>query len=477
MNSNLIDGQWVGCSEAQTSINPSDISDIIGEYSKVSLDQVEDAIAASTAAFPGWSATTIQQRFDILDGVGSEILARREELGQLIAREEGKTINDGVAEATRAGQVFKFFAGETVRISGESIASTRSGVEIEVTREALGPVALITPWNYPLAIPAQKIAPALAYGCTVVFKPASLVPACSVALVQILENNGIPPGVVNLVKGSGAQIGGALVKDHRVAGISFTGSTLTGRKLSEISSNRGARVQLEMGGKNPLLVLDDADLENAAQVAVDGAFFQAGQRCTASSRLIVADGIHDQFVDNVQRRMKSLKVDHALKEGTDIGPVVDGAPLNEIICLIDAARKDGAVLREGGEPLTRDTRGHYISPALLTETTNSMPINKIEVFGPVATIIRVRDFEEGIDVANDTEFGLSSGICTSSLKYAREFRRRSKAGLIMVNLPTAGVDYHVPFGGQKASSYGPREQGHYAQEFYTSIKTSYIRPI
>jgi aldehyde dehydrogenase (NAD+) len=478
MNGSFIAGTWAeGTAGDLVSLNPSDTNDIVGVYGQVSSAEAADAIAAAADAFRKWSESPIQKRFDVLDATGSEILARRDELGTLIAREEGKTLNDGIAEANRTGAIFKYFAGEAVRLAGEAITSTRPGVEVEVRREALGVVGVITPWNFPLAIPAWKIAPAIACGCTVVFKPASYVPACAVALVDILSRNGLPDGVVNLLIGSGAKIGDALVEDQHIAGVTFTGSVGVGRALAPRLAARGARAQLEMGGKNPLIVLDDADIDRAVQVAIDGSFFQAGQRCTASSRLIVTKGIHDRFVAAVRERMNALTVGHALKVGTQIGPVVDGRALRDISDNIEAARKTGAVLETGGELLTRDTPGHYISPALFTGTDNSMAVNHTEIFGPVAAVIEVGDYEEALAVANDTEFGLSAGICTTSLKYARDFRRRAEAGLVMINLPTAGLDYHVPFGGRKGSNYGPREQGPYAREFFTIVKTAYIDPM
>lgn len=475
MGTNFIAGIWSeGRAGDLTSLNPSDTNDVVGIFGQATEADVADAVSAAFDAGRKWSGSPIQQRFDVLDAAGNEVLARAVDLGRLIAREEGKTLADGIAEARRTAAILKFHAGEALRLSGEAIASTRPGVEVEVRREALGVVALITPWNFPMAIPVWKIAPAIACGCTVVFKPASYVPACAVELVRILERAGLPPGVLNLVVGSGSRLGDALVTNRRVAGISFTGSVGAGRSLATRCAARGARVQLEMGGKNPLVVLDDADIDRAVQVAADGAFFQAGQRCTASSRLIVTRGIHDRFVSALQARMRTLVVGHALKEGTQIGPVVDGRALSEIIGHVDAARGEGAELVEGGQQLERGTPGHYLSPALFVGTRQDMAINHQEVFGPVASVLRVDSYEAALAAANDTEFGLSAGICTTSLHHARDFRKRSETGLVMVNLPTAGLDYHVPFGGRKASNYGPREQGSYAREFFTIVKTAYI---
>jgi alpha-ketoglutaric semialdehyde dehydrogenase len=471
---NLIDGRTVDSTERTTDINPSNLGDVVGEFARASASDVDQAIAAARAAFKKWSRTSPQERFDIPDRAGTEILARKDELGRLLSREQGKPLADGVGEAARAGAIFKFFAGEAVRAGGEKIESVRPGIEVEVTREPLGVVAAITPWNFPLAIPAWKIAPALAFGNCVVFKPAELVPASPWALVDIVQRAGLPPGVLNLVMGPGAKLGAALAASPGVDAVSFTGSQDVGPSVAAAAVKAGARVQLEMGGKNPLIVLDDADLPTAVSVAVNGAFFQAGQRCTASSRLIVTEGVHDRFVSAVVDRMKKLVIDDALKPGTEIGPVVDERQLSKNLEYIDVGRREGARLAHGGDRLRRETEGYYMAPAIFTDSTPEMRINREEIFGPVAAIIKVRDYDEALAVANDTPFGLSAGIVTTSLKHASHFKRNSASGLVMVNLPTAGLDYHVPFGGRKKSSYGPREQGTYAKEFYTIVKTAYV---
>jgi acyl-CoA reductase-like NAD-dependent aldehyde dehydrogenase len=473
---NFIGGKWVSASEAAPDINPSNTNDVVGEFARASAAEAEAAIAAASAAFPAWSRSSIQRRHDLLKTVGDEIIARKDELGRLLAREEGKTLPEGVGEVVRAGQIFQFFAGECLRLSGDKVASVRPGVEVEVTREPVGVVGLITPWNFPIAIPAWKIAPALAYGNTVVFKPAELVPGSAHALSEIIIRAGVPAGVFNLVMGRGSVVGETMLHSPKVAAISFTGSVATGRKVAQacISSDPMKKLQLEMGGKNPLVVLDDSDLAVAVDCAVNGAFFSTGQRCTASSRLIVTDAIHDRFVDAVTERMRALVVDDALKPGTQIGPVVDQNQLDQDLAYIRLGQDEGARLVHGGELLNRETPGFYLAPALFTNVDNRMRIAREEIFGPVATVTRVRDYDEALAVSNDTPFGLSAGICTTSLKYAGHFRRNAEAGMVMVNLPTAGVDYHVPFGGRKGSSYGPREQGRYAAEFYTTVKTAYI---
>ncbi len=473
LHANFVAGRWTEGAEAQPNVNPSNTDDVIGEYVRANRDQALEAIEAASAAFPAWSRSGIQQRHDILLKVSTEILARKDELGQLLSREEGKTLAEGTGEVIRAAQIFDFFAGEVLRLAGEKLPSTRPGIDVELTREPVGVVGIITPWNFPIAIPAWKIAPALAYGNTVVFKPADLVPGSAWALSDIIARAGVPEGVFNLVMGRGSVVGDAILNDDRVNAVTFTGSVATGQKVAAACVSHMRKFQLEMGGKNPMVVLDDADLDIAVDCAVNGAFFSTGQRCTASSRLVVTDGIHDRFVSAVTEKLKGLVVDDALKAGTHIGPVVDQSQLDQDISYIDIGREEGATLAVGGERLNRETPGFYLQPALFTETKPDMRINREEIFGPVASVQRVKDYEEALAVANDTPFGLSSGICTTSLKHATHFKRNAEAGMVMVNLPTAGVDYHVPFGGRKGSSYGPREQGRYAAEFFTIVKTGY----
>jgi acyl-CoA reductase-like NAD-dependent aldehyde dehydrogenase len=478
IHQNFIGGEWVAAKTAAPNINPSDLKDVIGEYARATKADAEAAIAAAKAASYAFARSNPQTRYDALMAISNEIMARKDELGKLLSREEGKTLVEGVGETVRAGQIFSFFAGETLRIAGEKVTSIRPGVDVEITREPVGVVSIITPWNFPIAIPAWKIAPALAYGNCVVFKPADLVPGCAFALSEIIARSGLPKGVFNLVMGRGSEIGDTLLTHPDVNAISFTGSVATGRKVAQaaVGASVMKKVQMEMGGKNPMVVLDDADMKVAVECAANGAFFSTGQRCTASSRLIVTQGIHDKFVDALTERLKALVVDDALKAGTHIGPVVDQSQLDQDLRYIKVGKDEGAKLHWGGELLNRDKQGFYLQPALFTDVDNTMKIAREEIFGPVASVIRAKDYEEAKAVANDTDFGLSSGICTTSLKYASDFKRNSEAGMVMVNLPTAGVDYHVPFGGRKGSSYGPREQGRYAVEFYTTVKTSYTLP-
>ena len=476
MNKSYIGGDWVEGSAVIADLNPSDTSDCIGDFASLDRGQTNTAIAVAREATKTWREIGIHRRAEILDHIGNEVLSRKEELGTLLSREEGKTLPEGMGEVERAGHIFKFFAGEAVRIAGTSMESVRPGVDVEITREPVGVVGIITPWNFPIAIPAWKIAPALAFGNTVVFKPATLVPATAHALARIISDSGLPSGVFNLVMGSGDQVGASIVESPLVDAVTFTGSVETGRNVLVKTAERQARVQLEMGGKNPLVVLDDAELETAVECAINGAFYSTGQRCTASSRLIVTEGIHDRFVARLVERMEGLVVDNALKPGTQMGPVVDDSQLEQDLMYIDVGCSEGAEMVTGGSRLERDTEGYFLAPTLFTETNNAMRINREEMFGPIATVLRVREYEEALGVANDTDFGLSAGICTASLTHSSHFKRNSEAGMVMVNLPTAGVDYHVPFGGRRSSSFGPREQGQAAAQFYTATKTSYVNP-
>lgn len=472
LHKNLIDGEWVGTS-GTPNINPSNTDEVIGEYVQGDAADTLRAIAAAKAAFPAWSHSGILQRHSILRKAADEVLARKEELGTLLSREEGKTLAEGIGEVNRAGQIFDFFAGEALRLTGEIIPSVRPGVGVEITRDPVGVVGIITPWNFPIAIPTWKIAPALCYGNTVVIKPADLVPGSTWAIVDILVRAGLPKGVLNLVMGRGSVVGQTLLDSDDVDALSFTGSVATGRRVAAACVAHHRKFQLEMGGKNPTVVLDDADLGVAVETVAQSAFYSTGQRCTASSRVIVTEGIHDKFVTALTERIRKIKVGDAIAKGTDIGPVVDASQLKQDTDYIAIGKGEGATLAIGGELVTAGAPGFYLQPTLFTGAHNQMRISREEIFGPVASVIKVKDYEEALATANDTEFGLSSGIVTTSLKYATHYKRNAQAGMVMVNVPTAGVDFHVPFGGSKGSSYGPREQGKYAAEFFTTVKTSY----
>ena len=478
---NYIGGEWLAGQDAVPNVNPSDTRDVIGMYARASRAQARAAVAAAQAAQPQWAAFTPMQKSQALDRIGNELLARNAELADLLAREEGKALADAAGEVLRAAHIFKFFAGEALRVGGELLGSTRPGMSVEICREPVGVVTVITPWNFPLAIPAWKIAPALAYGNAVVFKPAELVPASAWALAQIISRAGLPAGTFNLVMGRGRELSEVLLEDPGVQAITFTGSESTGRKVAQSAVNRTgtmAKFQLEMGGKNPLVVLDDADIDQAVACAINGAFHATGQRCTASSRLIVTDAVHDRFVAGMIQAMQGMSVGDARAPGTVIGPVVDASQLEQDLHYIHLGSSEGATLAFGGQaqPRWNGQPGFYLQPALFTDTLPAMRINREEIFGPVASVIRVKNADEALQVANDTPFGLSAGVMTQSLRQADRFKRELQAGMVMVNAPTAGVDPHVPFGGRKGSSYGPREQGRYAAEFFTTVKTAYVNP-
>ncbi|UMM05968.1 aldehyde dehydrogenase family protein [Vibrio campbellii] len=471
-----IAGEWQSGINTIANINPSDISENLGDFAQASEAQVEQAIQAAKVAQPEWEKTPIERKQAVLQAIGDELIARCDELGTLLSREEGKPFAEGRGEIYRAGQFFQYFAAEVLRQIGDNAASVRPGVSVEVTREAVGVIAIISPWNFPTATAAWKIAPALAFGNSVVWKPANLTPASAVALTEIIHRQGLPAGTFNLVLGSGPQVGNTLINSKDVNGVSFTGSVDTGRKVAAATAPNFVRCQLEMGSKNALVVADDADIQIAVEATIAGSFSGAGQKCTASSRLVVMDGIHDAYVEALIKRMSELKVGHALEEGIFMGPVVDGNQLEANFDWIEKARQSGAELAFGGERLNLKHEGFYMSPTLFLNTQNRWEVNQEEVFAPMASVIRVSDLDEAIAVANDTRFGLTGGIITQSLRNSAIFKQQVQTGCVMVNLPTAGTDYHVPFGGRKESSFGPREQGQYAKEFYTVVKTAYQRP-
>jgi acyl-CoA reductase-like NAD-dependent aldehyde dehydrogenase len=472
----FIGGEWIEASETIENINPSDTSDIIGNFASATPDDALQAVDAARTAFPDWSQSGLEARKAVLDAIGDELIARKEELGQLLSREEGKPMAEGIGEVARAGQFFQYFGAEVLRQMGEHTSSVRPGVDVDVEREPLGVIGIITPWNFPTAVAAWKIAPALAFGNAVVLKASEVVPASALALAEIISRSGLPAGAFNLVTGPGSSTGNALTLSPDVDAISFTGSVAVGRHIARNAVDNMARVQLEMGSKNALVVLKDADLDLAVQCAINGAFFGTGQKCTASSRLVIEAGIHDEFVERMTAAMRNLVVGHALDPKTQIGPVVDRNQFEQIQRYMDMALEEGATLAQDGGTPEMDTDGYYMTPTLYTDTRNDMQVNREEIFGPMSCVIKVDDYDEALAVSNDTDFGLTAGIMTTSLKHAAHFRRHSKSGCVMVNLPTAGTDYHVPFGGRKASSFGPREQGQYAKEFYTVVKTTYSLP-
>lgn len=471
-----IAGEWQSGTTTISNINPSDISQNLGEFAQASQQQVQHAIDAARAAQPEWEKTPLEQKQKVLQAIGDELIARCDELGTLLSSEEGKPFAEGRGEIYRAGQFFQYFAAEVLRQMGDIAESVRPGVSVEVSREAVGVVAIISPWNFPTATAAWKIAPALAFGNSVIWKPANLTPASAVALTEIIHRQGLPAGTFNLVLGSGSEVGNTLINSDQINAVSFTGSVETGRKVAAATAPNFVRCQLEMGSKNALVVADDADIHTAVEATIMGSFSGAGQKCTASSRLVVVDSIHDAYVEALIKRMSTLKIGHALEDGVFMGPVVDGNQLQSNLDWIEKARQHGAELAFGGEKLGLEHDGYYMAPTLFLGTENHWDVNQEEVFAPMASVIRVADLDEAIATVNDTRFGLTGGIITQSLRTSALFKQQAQTGCVMVNLPTAGTDYHVPFGGRKQSSFGPREQGQYAKEFYTVVKTAYQRP-
>ena len=475
MNTQLyINGQWQSGKTEIENRNPSDLSDLIGHYAQASGEQLQSALDAARAAQPIWWAAGIQKRHDVLMAIGTELIARSAEIGEMVAREEGKPLAEGKGEVYRAGQFFTYYAAEVLRNQGDLAESVRLGIEIDVRREPVGVVAIVSPWNFPVATPAWKIAPALAFGNAVVWKPANVTPASAILLTEIIAKQDIPAGLFNLVMGSGREVGQALVESPKVDAISFTGSVPVGRGIAAAAVVNMTKVQMEMGSKNPMIIMDDCDLDLAVAHAAGAAFGGTGQKCTAASRLIVHEKIHDAFVEKLVAAAHAYKVGHALAEGTQIGPVVSEGQLKQNLDYIALGQTEGADLLCGGQRLERDTEGFFMAPAVFAGTRNDMRINREEMFAPITCVIKAGGYSEALDIANDSEFGLTAGIMTTSLARANHFRANMRAGCVMVNLPTAGTDYHVPFGGRGASSFGSREQGRYAAEFYTTVKTAYV---
>ena len=469
---NFIDGRWREAELVLTTHNPSDLDEVVGRYAPAGLGEAEEALAAARRALPAWRRFNTQARADILRQVGDVLFARAHEIGTLLAREEGKTLKEGVGEVQRAAYVFHYYAGEVVRHPGQWYDSLRDGHNVLVTYEPVGVVLAITPWNFPIAIAAWKTAAALAYGNTVILKPSEYVPGCAVVLAEILEQVGLPAGVFNLLLGDGRAIGQTLIEGADA--VTFTGATPTGRRILQMAAPTMTKVQLELGGKNPFIVLDDADLDVAVDCAAQGTWGQTGQRCTGSERIIVTRRIHDAFVERLLKAVKSFKVGHALDADTQVGPVATRPQFEKDLDFIARAKRAGAELAAGGEAVEARTRGLFLAPTLFLNTTNAMELNREETFGPIAGVIKVEDFDEAIAVAQDCELALSSGIATTSLRNAERYRRESTAGLVMVNAPTAGLEYHVPFGGRAPSGYGGREQSTASAEFFTEMKTAYI---
>jgi aldehyde dehydrogenase (NAD+) len=476
---NYIDGEWVASKSGKTfpNINPANIEETVGLFQASVAEDVEDACRAAAAARSTWADLPATKRGEYLFKSAELLENRLQQLGEEMTREEGKTLPEAIGEVKRAINIFRYFGGEGSRQFTFQVPSERENVLCYTIRKPMGTVALITPWNFPIAIPAWKIAPALIAGNTVVIKPASLAPLSSFRLIEALHEAGIPPGVINYVTGSGGSVGDALTSNPEIKAVSFTGSTSVGTALYKKVSERRIRVQLEMGGKNPTVVLGDADLDYAADILINGAFFSTGQKCTACSRAIIERSVYESLVDRLVEKTRKLKVGNGLDPGVQIGPAVDEEQLKTDLEYIDIAKKEGAELLVGGNRLTGDNydKGYFIEPTIFSGVSSTMRVAQEEVFGPVLALMVAEDFDDAMRIANDVRFGLSASIVSKDLTRVHQFINRIEAGLITVNLPTAGVEYQLPFGGTKESSYGMREQGPQALDFYSESRTVYLK--
>ena len=473
---NIIDNKDVSPSGKATyrAINPSDTNDVIADYTLSSIDDVDKAVAAANRAASAWAAETPIARGEILRKAAGILRERVETIAQQASREVGKPIEEARGEALYSARVWEFYAGEGTRLTGDNLPSGRPGVVAYTLRKPLGAVGQITPWNFPMSIPAWKIGPALITGNTIVWKPCLQAPYTSMAMAQALIDAGLPVGVLNLIHGDGFDIGQAIVDHPGLAGISFTGSQKVGFAVHQAASARRAKVQCELGGKNPLIVLDDADLDLAVTTAIEGAFRNAGQKCTATSRVIVQKGIKDAFTKAFVDKAKALTVGDARDAKTFVGPIVDAKQYEKIRTYIKSGEAEGAKLLAGGDN-GHNRPGYFIAPTIFDDVKPEARIAREEIFGPVVALFTVDSLDEAITLANDTEHGLSSSICTRSLASAHHFLNRAEAGVTSVNLPTAGVELHAPFGGSKASGLGVKEQGRPVLDFYTELRTAYLK--
>jgi aldehyde dehydrogenase (NAD+) len=475
--SNYINGEWVAAQRTFENRNPADTDELVGLFARGSAQDITNAAEAAQCAFPAWSAMTGPARGNILYKAADILDSRFDQLGMEMTREEGKTLPESKGEVRRAINIFRYFAGEGSRMPGHLVPSERDRVFMFAVRKPLGVVGLVTPWNFPSAIPAWKLAPALVAGNTVVIKPASAAPLSAWRLVEALAEAGAPKGVVNFVAGPGGELGEALVEAPPLKAISFTGSCGIGNWLHERASRRRLRIQLEMGGKNPTIVLADADFKAAVENTVNGAFFSTGQKCTATSRVIVEESIHDRFVEALVERTLKLKVGDGREPGVEIGPAVDQAQLDTDLRYIEIGQEEGATLACGGRRLTEGAyaKGYFVEPTIFTGVDERMTIAQEEIFGPVLAVMKARDFDHAIRIANNVAFGLSASIQTQNVSRIFDYVQKIEAGLLTVNLPSAGVEYQLPFGGTKDSSFGPKEQGPAALDFYTDYKTVYLK--
>lgn len=475
---NYIGGEWVDASSSQTfaDINPANTDDIVAHFQSATVEDVRAAIDAAQQAQPGWAAMTPPRRGEVLARAARIIEAEAGRIACDLTREEGKTLTEARGETLRAIQIFDYFAGEGRRLSGETTPSEYGRTLLYTVRVPLGAVGLITPWNFPIAIPAWKLAPALISGNAVVLKPASAAPLTALNIVRALEEAGLPAGVLNFVTGSGSVAGNELVASPAVKGLSFTGSDTVGCDIYGRVTGRGGKAQCEMGGKNPVIVLEDADIDKAVDITIAGAMWSTGQKCTATSRAIVDKAVAEEFTEKLLEGVAAIKVGDGMDEKTQVGPAIDEAQLNTVLNFIETGKKEGAKLLHGGNRLTGAPydKGYFVEPTVFADVAPKMKIAQEEIFGPVLAIITVSGFDEAVEVANAVRFGLSASICTRDISRAMEFVDRIEAGLVHINSPTAGAEVQVPFGGMKDSSTGTREQGKVAVDFYTETKTVYL---
>jgi len=475
---NYIDGKWVPAQSGETfeNRNPADIEEVVGIHPNSGREDVLAAIRAAEAAFPSWRALDAPKRGKILFRAAHILEAHADEVARDLTREEGKTLPEAKAEVLRAVELFEFFGGEARRLCGETFPSGQPNTFLFTLKEPLGVVGLITPWNFPIAVPAWKLLPALVSGNTVVLKPASLAPITAWHLVRTLEEAGLPKGVVNMVTGPGSVVGDEIATNPAIRAVSFTGSNAVGMRLHETVTRRAAKCQCEMGGKNPIIVLADADIEKAVDFTVAGAMWSAGEKCTATSRALVDASLADAFTQRLVEKVKNLRVGNGLLEGTQVCPVVDENQLENILRYIEIGKAEGAQLLTGGYRLKGGDfdKGYYVAPTVFGGVRPTMRIAQEEIFGPVVGVIPFSSFDEALSIANDVTYGLSASIVTRDLRRTFEYIHRIQAGLVHVNAQTAGAEVQVPFGGYKGSSTGIREQGKVAVDFFTQIKTVYL---
>ena len=475
---NFIGGQWIESSSARTinNVNPANTDDIVGTVRQATREEARSAVESASEAFNGWRRTSAPARGKIIAKAARLMEEAKEELAQILTREEGKTLSESRGELQRSINVAEFCAGESRRMNGETILSELPANFAYTIKQPLGVVACVTPWNFPVAIPVWKIAPALVAGNTVVFKPATLTPGTAVRIVEIFEAAGLPPGVLNLVLGSGSEAGDEIIGHPAVKAVSFTGSNPVGIRMYEQVSRRGAKCQCEMGGKNPVIIMEDADMDLTVESTAQGAFGSSGQRCTATSRAVVVDKVADEFVERIARRAQSMRIGNGMDPQTEMGPSVDESQFQTVLDYLNIGREDGATMVCGGERATGDglDKGYFVRPTVFDHVTQDMRIAREEIFGPVLSVLRVKDFDEAMQVANDSEFGLSSSIFTNDATRIFRFVDEIETGMTHINSPTTGGEAHIPFGGIKGTGIGDREQGSTALDFYTDLKVVYV---